>query len=84
LEPAWLFHDLINRLKGPKSIRICRIQKTEKGGGDFLKLSPAGHDISLADLAFYAYTQFADESGFDLTTKPNIKSWLRRVKNQLK
>lgn len=44
----------------------------------------AGHDISLADLALYAYTQFADEGGFDLTTKPNIKSWLRRVKNQLK
>ncbi len=38
-----------------------------------------GDDLSLADIALYAYTHVADEGGFDLEPYPSIRSWLARV-----
>lgn len=43
-----------------------------------------GDQLSLADIALYAYTQFADEGGFSLTRRPNIQRWLSDVAGQLK
>lgn len=34
---------------------------------------------SVADIALYAYTHCAHESGFDLTTFPAIRAWIKRV-----
>ncbi|MGD8325288.1 MAG: glutathione S-transferase family protein [Sphingomonadales bacterium] len=43
----------------------------------------AGNQLSLADIALYAYTHMADEGGFDLTPYPHIQSWLERVARDL-
>lgn len=43
-----------------------------------------GVDLSLADIALFAYTQFAHEGGFTLETRPNICAWIERVKSCLK
>ena len=42
----------------------------------------SGERYSIADIALYAYTHVAPESGFDLTLFPSIRSWLKRVSNQ--
>ena len=42
----------------------------------------AANHYTIADIALYAYTHVAPESGFDLTPFPAIRSWLKRVANQ--
>ena len=44
-------------------------------GREFL----VGNDLSLADIALYAYTHVADEGGFDLGAYPAVQAWLGRV-----
>lgn len=34
--------------------------------------------LSVADVSLFAYTQWADESGFDLSPRPAIQAWLTR------
>jgi glutathione S-transferase len=36
-------------------------------------------DLSLADIALYAYTHIADESGLELERYPAVRRWLERV-----
>jgi glutathione S-transferase len=38
-----------------------------------------GGDLSLADIALYAYTHVAPEGGFDLGPDPAVRAWLDRV-----
>jgi len=38
-----------------------------------------GDNLTVADIALYAYTHVADEGGFDLSTFPAITAWLGRV-----
>ena len=38
-----------------------------------------GDEMSIADIALYAYTHVADEGGFDLVTYPAVSSWLELV-----
>jgi glutathione S-transferase len=38
-----------------------------------------GDDVSLADIAFYAYTHVAHEGGFELDGYPAVRAWLDRV-----
>lgn len=38
-----------------------------------------GDGLTVADIALNGYTQFADEGGFDLSGRPNIRAWLARV-----
>jgi glutathione S-transferase len=42
----------------------------------------AGAQMTLADIALYAYTHVAHEGGFDLAAYPAIRSWLDRVAAQ--
>ena len=37
---------------------------------------------TIADIALYAYTHMANESAFDLTGFPSIRTWLKRVADQ--
>jgi glutathione S-transferase len=37
---------------------------------------------TIADIALFAYTNVADEGGFDLTRFPAIQAWIERVKSQ--
>ena len=39
----------------------------------------AASQLTVADIALYAYTHVADQCDFDLTTFPSIQAWLRRV-----
>lgn len=42
-----------------------------------------GDSITLADIALYAYTQFAPDAGFLLDSRPNIRRWLESVSLEL-
>jgi glutathione S-transferase len=42
----------------------------------------AGPQISLADLALYAYTHKAHDGGFDLGAYPAVRAWLERCRAQ--
>ena len=39
----------------------------------------SGEAYGIADIALFAYTDVADEGGFDLTRYPAIRAWLQRV-----
>ena len=43
-----------------------------------------GACLSLADIALFAYTQFADEGGFSVSQHSNIQGWLERTRKNLK
>jgi glutathione S-transferase len=38
-----------------------------------------GDQLTIADIALYAYTHVADEAGFDLEPLPAVRAWLQRV-----
>jgi glutathione S-transferase len=38
---------------------------------------------SIADIAVYAYTHVAHEAGYELTRRPAVEAWLRRVSGQV-
>jgi glutathione S-transferase len=42
-----------------------------------------GDALTIADIALYAYTHVAHEGGFDLTTRPQVRAWLRRCAGEL-
>lgn len=42
----------------------------------------AGAEYSVADIALFAYTHAAADGGFDLSTFPQIRAWLQRVRTQ--
>lgn len=39
-----------------------------------------GGNITLADIALFAYTQFAPDAGFSLESRPNIRRWLSNAR----
>ena len=41
-----------------------------------------GSELSLADIALYAYTHVAHEGGFDLGPYPAVRAWLDRVASE--
>ena len=43
----------------------------------------AGDRFTIADVALFAYTQFADEVGFSLDTRPAVRVWLTRCMQAL-
>jgi len=43
----------------------------------------AGDSLSVADIALLAYTRLAHEGGFDLETRPDVKSWIARSEKAL-
>lgn len=43
-----------------------------------------GENLSLADVALVAYTQFAHQPGFTFDTRPNVAAWVSRVKRALR
>lgn len=42
-----------------------------------------GDHLSVADIALLAYTRLAHEGGFDLTTRPDVKAWIKRAETAL-
>lgn len=43
-----------------------------------------GDGATIADIALFAYTQWADEGGFDLTERPTIRGWLDRCRAEFR
>jgi len=39
--------------------------------------------LTIADISLVAYTQFAHQGGFDLSNRPHLTAWVRRVQNAL-
>jgi len=39
----------------------------------------AGHEVTLADIALFAYTHVAEEGGFGLDNYPQVQRWLERI-----
>jgi glutathione S-transferase len=42
-----------------------------------------GRDLSIADIAVYAYSHCADDCGFTLSSYPSITAWLGRVREAI-
>jgi glutathione S-transferase len=42
-----------------------------------------GESLSIADIALLAYTRLAHEGGFDLATRPDVKTWVTRCEKAL-
>ena len=55
--------------------RALAILEQQLSGKDYL----LGRDMTLADIALYAYTHVADEGGFDLADYSNIRTWIARI-----
>ena len=49
--------------------------ETALGGDPFL----AGGEASIADVAVFAYARLAEEAGFDLSGRPNVRAWRGRM-----
>lgn len=62
-------------VKGRKALDIMEKQ---------LSTTPylVGQDLSLADIALYAYTHVAHEGGFDLCSDTAIRGWCQRIEQQ--
>ncbi|WP_420549239.1 glutathione S-transferase family protein [Curvivirga sp.] len=67
-----------------------RVPEKEKAGYEALdilemgvKYSPSGwlvgNDVSIADIALFAYTHVAEEGGFELDRYPAIQDWIKRI-----
>ena len=56
---------------------------------DLMELTLAGQDwfagghISIADIALIAYTRLAHEGGFELSSRPCVRSWIERTEGAL-
>ena len=42
-----------------------------------------GEGLTLADIALVAYTRMAGDGGFDLSARPSVQAWIRRVETAL-
>ncbi len=42
-----------------------------------------GTSITIADIALLAYTRLAHEGGFDLASRPQVRTWIRRCEDAL-
>jgi glutathione S-transferase len=58
-----------------RGVKALRSLEQGLDGRDWL----VGDEITIADIALYAYTHAADEGGFSLDELPAIRAWLERV-----
>jgi glutathione S-transferase len=61
-----------------KGYQALRVMERRLEDHDFF----AAGRYTIADIALYAYTHVAHESGFDLTGFPAVRGWLKRVAGQ--
>jgi|SRR4051794_36386369 glutathione S-transferase len=92
LEPnlgaAWFWLTLV---KGGRELQLHAVEDWTEQGYRALRVMEkhlenhkffAADRYTIADIALYAYTHIAHECGFDLTSFPAIRGWLRRVAEQ--
>lgn len=69
LDPAWL-------TKGNDALAILQMQLSWTAW-------LVGDGLTIADIALVAYTRFAPQGGFDLSSFPAVQSWVERVETAL-
>ncbi len=88
-EPYIAVARFINKYLGLPEDRRGEYEARQEGGYRALSVmeqqlsrSPfmAGERATIADISLYAYTQVADEGGFDLAGYPAIRDWLERIR----
>ena len=89
-EPYIAVARFIARYLGMPEDRKAEYESKQAGGNQALAImeeklqtSPflVGDSCTIADISLYAYTHVADEGGFDLSSYPAIKNWLKRVQS---
>lgn len=90
-EPYIAVARFINKYLGLPKSRLDEYQSKQEGGYKALKLmnkqlqqSPylAGNHFTTADITLFAYTNVANEGGFDLSSFTAINQWLDRIKKK--
>lgn len=61
----------------PKAYRALGIMESHLAGNPWFGAA----QVSIADIALYAYTHVADEGGFSLADFPHIRAWLGRMES---
>ncbi|MGI3091729.1 glutathione S-transferase family protein [Vibrio diabolicus] len=84
-EPYIAVARFIQKSQGMPEHRLEEYKSLQSGGHKALQIMElqlsktkflVGDNISIADIALYAYTHVADEGGFNLGTYPNIERWI--------
>ncbi|MFW8651530.1 glutathione S-transferase family protein [Vibrio diabolicus] len=84
-EPYIAVARFIQKYQGMPEYRLEEYKSLQSGGHKALQIMElqlsktkflVGDNISIADIALYAYTHVADEGGFNLETYPNIERWI--------
>lgn len=87
-EPYIAVARYIKKYLGLPEDRKAEYESKQAGGHKALKIMDGhlsnhdffvGNALTIADLSLFAYTQVAHEGGFDLSSYPNIKSWIQRI-----
>ena len=87
-EPYIAVARFINKFQGLPDNRKNEYHAKQAGGHVALKIMDdqlssttylVGEQLTVADIALYAYTHVAHEGGFSLEAYPYIQSWIRRI-----
>lgn len=87
-EPYIAVARFIQKYQGMPENRLEEYQSLQSGGHKALQIMEqqlsksaflVGDDVSIADIALYAYSHVADEGGFNLEAYPNIERWIESV-----
>ncbi|WP_342652496.1 glutathione S-transferase family protein [Vibrio metschnikovii] len=90
-EPFIAVARFIQKYQGMRDSRLEEYYSLQPGGNKALSIMDSrlaetdylvGCQLTIADIALYAYTHVADEGGFNLSHYPNIQSWCERIKGQ--
>lgn len=63
--------------RGEKALN--HMERMLTSSGPFL----VGSTVTIADIALLAYTRVADQGGFDLAARPNLRAWIARCEQAL-
>ncbi|MDW6093089.1 glutathione S-transferase family protein [Vibrio rhizosphaerae] len=87
-EPFIAVARFIQKFQGMPASRLEEYHALQPGGNKALSIMDSqltqtdylvGNQLTLADIALYAYTHVANEGGFDLSRYPNIQLWCKRI-----
>ncbi|MCR9364336.1 glutathione S-transferase family protein [Vibrio antiquarius] len=88
-EPYIAVARFIQKYQGMPEYRLEEYKSLQSGGHKALQIMElqlsktkflVGDNISIADIALYAYTHVANEGGFNLETYPNIERWIEGIR----
>ncbi|MFV0575256.1 MAG: glutathione S-transferase family protein [Vibrio sp.] len=87
-EPYIAVARFIQKYQGMPENRVEEYKSLQSGGNKALAIMDkqlsqtdflVGNNLSIADIALYAYTHVADEGGFNLSLYPNIQRWINSI-----